>query len=103
MATLDELAAQFGGTTVLESDGFQEAPPGVRVPWANLPPKKADEARLRAADYARKKIDANSAVVTKGREVLDMYESFGGRNRQTATGGLFSGVIPQVLQDAVTQ
>lgn len=103
MANLDELAAQFGGTTVLQSDGFQEAPPGVRVPWANLPPAKADEARLRAADYARKKIDANAAVVSQGRDVLNKMEEFGGLNRQEATGEWYSGLLPQFMQGAPEQ
>jgi len=94
MANLDELAAQFGGTTVLQSDGFQEAPAGVRVPWANLPPAKADEARLRAADYARKKLDANAQVVAQQRELMSKLEEFGGLNRESRTGEFYTGLQP---------
>ena len=103
MASLDELAAQFGGSSAPTSGGFQEAPEGVRVPWANLPPAKADEARLRAADYARKKLDANSAVVTQGRDILNKMEEFGGLNRQSGTGEFYSGWLPEWLQGSDEQ
>lgn len=94
MASLDELAAQFGGSSAPTSGGFQEAPSGVRVPWANLPPAKADEARLRAADYARKKLDANASVVQQGRDILNKMEEFGGLNRQTDTGEWYTSFQP---------
>lgn len=103
MATLDELAAQFGGTTAPMSEGFQESPSGIRVPWANLPPAKADEARLRAAEYARKKIDANAAVVQQGEDVQRKFDEFNALNTQNRTGEIYSGFLPQFLQGAPEQ
>jgi hypothetical protein len=103
MATLDELAAQFGGTTAPISEGFQEAPSGIRVPWSNLPPAKADEARLRAAEYARKKIDANAAVVTQGEALQRSFDEFSDLNRKNATGEFYSDFLPQFLQGAPEQ
>ena len=103
MATLDELAAQFGGTTAPISEGFQESPAGIRVPWANLPPAKADEARLRAAEYARKKIDANAAVVQQGEDVQRKFDEFNALNTQNRTGEFYSGMLPQFLQGAPEQ
>lgn len=103
MATLDELAAQFGGTTAPMSEGFQEAPTGIRVPWANLPPAKADEARLRAAEYARKKIDANAAVVTQGEALQKSFDEFSDLNSKNRTGEIYSGWLPDILQGAPEQ
>jgi|688.fasta_scaffold246930_2 hypothetical protein len=96
MATLDELAAQFGGSTAPISEGFQEAPTGIRVPWSNLPPAKADEARLRAADYARKKIDANAAVVAQGEAMQRKFDEFSALNRENRTGEWYSDILPNV-------
>jgi hypothetical protein len=103
MATLDEIAAQFGGTTAPMSDGFQEAPSGIRVPWSNLPPAKADEARLRASDYARKKIDANAAVVAQGEAMQRKFDEFSALNKANRTGEIYSGMLPQFLQGAPEQ
>jgi hypothetical protein len=103
MATLDELAAQFGGSTAPVSEGFQESPAGIRVPWANLPPAKADEARLRAAEYARKKIDANAAVVQQGEDIQRKFDEFNALNTQNRTGEFYSGMLPQFLQGAPEQ
>jgi hypothetical protein len=81
----------------------QEAPEGVRVPWANLPPAKADEARLRAAEYARKKLDANAAVVTQGEALQRSFDEFSDLNRKNATGEFYSDILPQFLQGAPEQ
>lgn len=81
----------------------QEAPTGIRVPWANLPPAKADEARLRAAEYARKKIDANAAVVTQGEALQKSFDEFSDLNSKNRTGEIYSGWLPDILQGAPEQ
>jgi hypothetical protein len=102
MATLDELAAQFGGS----SQPFNmplEAPEGIRVPWQGLPPKRADEARLRASEQARKKIDENAKVVQEGAKVLRDMEEFGALNREARTGEWYTGIQPSFLQGSAEQ
>jgi hypothetical protein len=107
MATLDELAAQFGGTSAPASGGFQEAPTGVRTPWQGLPPAKADDARLRAGEQARRKLDALAGVVDQGAGVLADLERFGEYNRKSRTGafyeGSFSSFMPESLRGADEQ
>lgn len=103
MATLDELAAQYGGTTAPISEGFQESPSGIRVPWANLPPAKADEARLRAATHARKYIDDNTAVVSQGESLQRDLDNFAAHNKDNRTGEFYSGWLPQSLQGGAEQ
>lgn len=102
MATLDELAAQFGGSS--QPFGMaQEAPEGIRVPWQGLPPRKADEARLRASEQARKKIEENAKVVQQGANVLQDMETFGALNRQSRTGEFYTGIQPSFLQGSDEQ
>jgi len=102
MATLDELAAQFGGSSQ-PFDMPLEAPEGIRVPWQGLPPKKADEARLRASEQARKKIDENARVVQEGGKVLQDMETFGALNRESKTGEFYTGIQPGFLQGSDEQ
>jgi hypothetical protein len=102
MATLDELAAQFGGSSQ-PFDMPLEAPEGIRVPWQGLPPKKADEARLRASEQARKKIDENARVVQEGGKVLQDMETFGALNRESRTGEFYTGIQPSFLQGSAEQ
>jgi hypothetical protein len=102
MATLDELAAQFGGSSQ-PFDMPQEAPEGIRVPWQGLPPRKADEARLRASEQARKKIEENAKVVQQGANVLQDMETFGALNRQSRTGEFYTGIQPSFLQGSDEQ
>ena len=80
-----------------------EAPEGVRVPWQGLPPQKADEARLRAGEQARKKIDDNARVVQEGFNVLQDMESFGALNREARTGEFYTGIQPGFLQGSAEQ
>ena len=102
MATLDELAAQFGGSS--QPFGMaQEAPEGIRVPWQGLPPRKADEARLRASEQARKKIEENAKVVQQGANVLQDMETFGALNRKSRTGEFYTGIQPSFLQGSDEQ
>jgi len=90
MATLDELAAQFGGSS--QPFGMtQEAPEGVRTPWQGLPPARADMARQRAFEQAQKYLQENAAVVNQGGEVLSELERFGELNRKSGTGALYEG------------
>jgi len=102
MATLDELAAQFGGSSQ-PFDMPQEAPEGIRVPWQGLPPRKADEARLRASEQARKKIDENAKVVQQGANVLQDMETFGALNRGARTGEWYTGIQPGFLKGSAEQ
>lgn len=80
-----------------------EAPEGVRVPWQGLPPQKADEARLRAGEQARKKIDENAKVVQEGFNVLQNMEKFGALNREAKTGEFYTGILPGFLQGSAEQ
>jgi len=102
MATLDDLAAQFGGSSQ-PFDMPLEAPEGIRVPWQGLPPKKADEARLRASEQARKKIDENARVVQEGGKILQDMETFGALNRESKTGEFYTGIQPGFLQGSDEQ
>lgn len=102
MATLDELAAQFGGSSQ-PFDMPLEAPEGVRVPWQGLPPRKADEARLRASEQARKKIEENAKVVQQGANILQDMETFGALNRQARTGEWYTGIQPGFLKGSAEQ
>jgi len=81
----------------------QEAPEGVRVPWQNLPPQKADEARVRAGEQARKKIDENSAVLSKIGSVVNQMEQFNELNKRNRTGEFYSGILPQFLTGSAEQ
>jgi hypothetical protein len=80
-----------------------EAPEGVRVPWQGLPPQKADEARLRAGEQARKKIEENAKVVQQGATVLQDMETFGALNREAKTGEFYTGILPEFLQGSAEQ
>ena len=103
MATLDEIAARFGGSTQPMAGIPTEAPPGVRVPWQGLPPQKADEARLRASEQARKKIEENAKVVQQGYNILQDMETFGALNRQERTGEWYTGLQPGFTKGAAEQ
>lgn len=74
---------------------IMEAPEGVRVPWQGLPPQKADEARIRAADQARKKLDENAAVLSKIGTVVNQMEQFNELNKANRTGEFYAGFLPQ--------
>lgn len=80
-----------------------EAPPGVRVPWQGLPPQKADEARLRAAEQARKKIEENAKVVQQGGNILQDMETFGALNRENRTGEWYTGIQPGFTKGVAEQ
>jgi hypothetical protein len=101
MATLDELAAQFGGTSTPDFGGFQEAPTGIRTPWQGLPPARADDARLRAGEQARKKLDALAGVVDEGAGVLAELERFGELNRKSRTGSLYEGSLSSFMPESL--
>ena len=100
MATLDELAAQFGGST--QPFGMsQEAPEGVRTPWQGLPPARADMARQRAFEQAQKYLQENAAVVNQGAEVLGELDRFGELNRKSATGALYEGSLSSFMPESL--
>ena len=80
-----------------------EAPEGIRVPWQGLPPQKADEARLRASEQARKKIEENAKVVQQGGIVLQDMETFGALNRESRTGEFYTGIQPGFLKGSAEQ
>ena len=68
-----------------------------------MPPKKADEARLRASEQARKKIDENARVVQEGGKILQDMETFGALNRKSRTGEFYTGIQPSFLQGSDEQ
>lgn len=80
-----------------------EAPEGVRIPWQGLPPQKADEARIRAAEQARKKLDENAAVLSKIGTVVNQMEQFNELNKRNRTGEFYSGFLPQWALGAAEQ
>ena len=100
MATLDELAAQFGGST--QPFGMaQEAPEGVRTPWQGLPPARADIARQRAFEQGQKYLQDNASVVNQGAEVLAELNRFGDLNRQSGTGALYEGSLASFMPESL--
>lgn len=80
-----------------------EAPAGIRTPWQGLPPKKADEARMRASEFARKKLDENSAVLNKIGGVVQQMQQFNELNQQNRTGEIYSGILPEWATGAAEQ
>ena len=78
----------------------QEAPAGVRTPWQGLPPAKADEARMRASEQARKKLDTLAGVVDQGAGVLADLERFGELNRKSRTGALYEGAFSSFFPES---
>lgn len=100
MATLDELAAQFGGSTQ-PFEMTQEAPEGIRTPWQGLPPARADMARQRAFEQAQKYLQENAAVVNQGAEVLGELDRFGELNRKSATGALYEGSLSSFMPESL--
>ena len=80
-----------------------EAPEGIRVPWQGFPPEKADEARARAGEQARKKIEENAKVVQQGANVLQDMETFGALNRENRTGEWYTGVQPNFTKGTAEQ
>lgn len=101
MASLDELAAQFGGSTAPIQGVALEAPQGVRTPWQGLPPQKADEAKLRAGERARIKLDALAGVVDQGSSVLADLERFGELNRKSRTGAFYEGSLSSFMPESL--
>lgn len=100
MATLDELAAQFGGSTqpfVMT----QEAPEGVRTPWQGLPPARADQMRQRAFEQGQKYLQDNAAIVGQGAENMQLLEKFGELNRQSRTGALYEGSLASFMPESL--
>lgn len=97
MANLDEIAARFGGSTQPMTGIPTEAPPGVRTPWQNLPPARADQMKQRAYEQAQKYLQDNAAVVSQGAEVLNQLEQFGALNQQSRTGQGYESFLPQFL------
>lgn len=100
MATLDELASQFGGST--KPFGMpQEAPEGVRTPWQGLPPARADQMRQRAFEEGQKYLRDNAAIVNQGAGVLKQLEDFGELNRQSRTGALYEGSLASFMPESL--
>ena len=100
MATLDELAAQFGGSTqpfVMT----QEAPEGVRTPWQGLPPARADQMRQRAFEQGQKYLQDNAAIVSQGAENMQLLEKFGELNRKSRTGALYEGALSSFMPESL--
>ena len=100
MATLDELAAQFGGSTqpfVMT----QEAPEGVRTPWQGLPPARADQMRQRAFEQGQKYLQDNAAIVGQGAENMQLLEKFGELNRKSRTGALYEGSLASFMPESL--
>ena len=100
MATLDELAAQFGGST--QPFGMtQEAPEGVRTPWQGLPPARADQMRQRAFEQGQKYLQDNAAIVGQGAENMQLLEKFGELNRKSRTGALYEGSLASFMPESL--
>lgn len=78
-----------------------EAPEGVRTPWQNLPPARADMARQRASEQAQKYLQENAAVVNQGGEVLGELERFGELNRKSGTGALYEGSFSSFMPESL--
>ena len=80
--------------------GQQPAPPTELVdplaPWNGLPPRRADDVRIREGERIRKLLDDERDGLRRDRAALDRMNNFGALNRRTATGDLLSKTVPSV-------
>ncbi len=62
-----------------------------------MPPKAAQEARMKILEADRKRLDDMRGAVSSGRSTMKDLERFGTLNQQVATGGLQDKLIPDAL------
>jgi hypothetical protein len=82
-------AAASESTPVEPSDPF--------APWKGLPPKRADDVRIRIGEQVRRQLDEERAAVREEGGKVDAMSRFGQLNRQTRTGGVADEVLPNFL------
>jgi hypothetical protein len=66
------------------------------APWNGLPPRKADEVKIREGERIRKLLDEERAGLKQDAAALDRMRNFGALNRRTATGDFLSKTVPSV-------
>lgn len=66
------------------------------APWNGLPPRRADDVRIREGERIRKLLDDERDGLRRDRAALDRMNNFGALNRRTATGDLLSKTVPSV-------
>lgn len=78
-----------------------ESPEGVRTPWQNLPPARADQMRQRAFEQGQKYLQDNASIVNQGAENMQLLEKFGELNRQSRTGSLYEGPLSSFMPESL--
>lgn len=81
-------ASRTGGNANPPLQAPEVAPHDPMAPWNTLPPKAADQMRVRLYTSESKKLDDMREQVTKGSQVLQDLERFGQLNRDQGTGGI---------------
>jgi hypothetical protein len=71
-------------------------PADPQAPWNGLPPKRADDVRVREGERIRKQLEEERASLNQESATLGKMRQFGALNRQTSTGDLLSKAVPGV-------
>jgi hypothetical protein len=66
------------------------------APWNGLPPKRADDVRVREGDRIRRQLDTERENLRPEAVALSKMDQFGTLNRRTATGDALSKTLPSV-------
>ncbi len=66
------------------------------APWNGLPPKRADDVRVREGDRIRRLLDAERENLRPEAVALSKMDQFGTLNRRTPTGDALSKTLPSV-------
>ena len=64
------------------------------APWAGLPPKRADEVRIREGERVRKELDEARLALRSEGQTIEKMNQFGALNKRTATGDALSIYTP---------
>lgn len=71
-------------------------PADLLAPWSGLPPKRADDVRIREGERIRKQLDEERSALNQEAGTLAKMRQFGALNRRTATGDALSKTLPSV-------
>jgi hypothetical protein len=66
------------------------------APWSGLPPRKADEVKIREGERIRKQLDEERQGLRQEAGTISKMNQFGALNRRTATGDALSKTLPSV-------
>jgi len=82
------------GSPPSQAPAITPEPADPLAPWNGLPPKRADDVRVREGERIRKLLDEERAGLKQDAAALDRMRNFGALNRRTATGDFLSKALP---------